>query len=272
MKVHIPIKRMANYSNFAFVLWSRFNLYGSSVRSITFGILNRYNLLPLDSRKQYHRYIGGEMDLMEFAGRVFYFGGNNGDLHIPSYNFPKTSVTNQIAFCSRSGRTDVPAYFDWYDPDGLCNTDTYDESLVEVTYGYEWTPAGKKWIYKVKDTHHDEWRLYSLLDHAQGVVYPVTEQQLDPPEEDRVRLVAGTPFGYYGPRDKEDGDSVSDGWVATYYDKERDLLKKNIQHLPGFLELVSWGGSRINQDRAYVDYIRVFRPVDRYSTLIPVYQ
>ena len=196
MKLRLPIKRQDMSTNFAFVLWSRFNLFGSSFRSSTFSILNKYNLLHLDNLKLWHRYIGGEMDLMEYSGRVFYFGGGNGNYHAPSYDVILSGVTNQIAFCSKRKRTDVPAYFDWWDQGGICNTQTYDESLVTLYYGYEWTPGGVKWLYKI-DGIHDDWQLYSIYLYTNSNVYSVQEKQLIPPDPEKVSLINDEVFlGY----------------------------------------------------------------------------
>ena len=162
MRVRIPIKRHASYTNFAFVLWSRYSTFGASYRTANFANLNQYDLLSLDTPEIFSRYIGGETDLMEYSGRIFYFGGNrNAGFDIPSYDVPVTSLTNEIVFCSKSERTDAPIYFDWYDQNGPCNTDTYDESLVDIVYGYEWTPAGKKFLYKIEGIHSD-FQLYPI--------------------------------------------------------------------------------------------------------------
>ena len=288
VKVKLPLKQSDAYSNFAFVLYSRYHERKSSADAANYAILRHYDLLGFNQAQDYYTYRGGELDLFEYVSgstrRLHYHTYSNyysDTRYIPTLHAMPKRYDTGLAFCSDIG----PRFIPYLLGDSRCasrySSLSYDNSLLTVTFGLEWTPEGYRRFHKVEGIHDS------------FVIQPTSRMQfglkdLSPAQQtggDWILEKASSITYYRGWIDNneaaqsfleslfhyQDEDMDNDG-TADDPDPESLLLQYNIFHTPAYIEVNNWGDSRISTNKMYIDYIRVFQPVDKYSSMTPVYQ
>ena len=298
VKVKLPLKQADQHSNFAFVLWNRYA--EQTLPQAYYAILRRYDLLGFNSSEDYYSYRGGEMDIFEYVApnlRSYrnrtlghshghtYSNWHNGEKYIPTLHALPKRYDVGLVFCGTSTERFIP----YLQTDSRCagfydSSVSYDDSLVEVTFALEWTPHGYRRFHKVEGVDDslvlqptnrmgfgvDSARVVEQADGSWAIEKDTDSNYYSSwksGEDSAVRDFLSSHFHY------QDQDLNNDG-VADDPDPQSFLLQYNVFHTPAFIEIVNWGDSNISENRAYIDYIRVFQPVDKYASmkLTPVYQ
>ena len=272
-RVSLPLKYQDTYYNRNFVLWGRYS--SPSHWDATFAVLRRYDLLALDTNQAALSYVGSEIDIYEYWNRTIYahaYAATPFDMENSAGGLTSTSsifkhIDYYVRFCNQSETRFRVLYLEGSD---LCSDEASNNNRVVMVIGVEWTPAGYRRFYRLEGTD-DKLKLYP--QNALRFSY----------QNKKIKQSADGSYDY-----QNDGSSKSYySWLKwsedlaivsqnTHYQKADDpqsrLEKFAVQHIPAYLYFNSHGSNMDINDKAKVDYVRVFQPLDKYASLTPVYQ
>ena len=217
--------------------------------------------VPLTNYEQMSRFLPIEINLFE------YFPERKRELtnwfynYHPYIHYPHTEpryASNWTRFCDDAGQGVRQLNF-------FTVAQCRERESVTVTKGLEWTPRGYRMLVKVKDLHDD---------------FIVVNKRSTPVQRRRATS-RGTPTGFERHVTRYTGRSRDRFYeFLEPGDPESVLIQFSIGHMPLSVHFGTWRGfgstvppdDNVARAKMKIDYLRVFQPIDRYSSMEPVYE